>query len=74
VCRNNLREIRKARGLTQFALAKISNVSPADISKIENNLVKPYPAWRQRIAAALGMPEDKIFPGFEEADKENQAG
>lgn len=66
---NNLRKIRNERGLSQFALAKIADVTPADISKIENGLIKPFPAWRRKLASALELSERDIFPGFKEEVK-----
>ncbi len=57
-----LREIRLAQGLTQFELAKRSNVYPADISKIEAGIVRPYEKWRKALALALNVPEEALFP------------
>lgn len=58
---NNLKSIRKSKGLSQFELAKLANVTPSDISRIENNKIYPYPNWRKRISKALGVSEDKIW-------------
>lgn len=69
---NNLRKFRQEKGLTQFALAVESGVSPQDISKIENGITKPFPSWRRKLAAALGVPEAEIFPG--EVEVEQDAG
>lgn len=69
---NNLRKIRKARGLSQFDLAKMADVNPTDISAIENCKKFPYPAWRRRLSAALEVPENEVFPGFAEV-KQNDA-
>jgi putative transcriptional regulator len=69
---NNLRKIRKERGLSQFDLAKMADVNPTDISTIENCKKFPYPAWRRRLSAALEVPENEVFPGFAEV-KQNDA-
>jgi transcriptional regulator with XRE-family HTH domain len=58
---NKVKEIRESRGLSQFDLAKKANITPSDISRIENNKIFPYPQWRKRISEALEVPEDKIF-------------
>jgi ribosome-binding protein aMBF1 (putative translation factor) len=59
---NNLKEIRSSKGLSQFELAKLSNITPADISKIENNWICPFPGWRKRLASALKVRESDLFP------------
>lgn len=63
--KNSLREIRRRRGLSQLALAKRSNVSPNDISRIENGRVEAWPGWRKRLAKALSVPELEVFPAGE---------
>ena len=60
--KHRLAEIRKAQGVSQLALAKVTNIAPSDISRIENRRLLAYPAWRRRIARALGVPEAEIWP------------
>lgn len=60
--RNLLREVRKTRGISQLKLALMTGIAPTEISRIENNLLVPYPGWRKRLARALGESEDKLFP------------
>ena len=57
-----LQETRKQQGLTQLALSQRTNIHPNEISRIERGIIQPYPGWRRRIAAALGVPEDELFP------------
>lgn len=59
---NSLKEIRTSKELSQFDLAKIADITPADISRIENNKIYVYPNWRKRISEALQVPEEEIFP------------
>lgn len=59
---NRLREARKQKGISQFHLAVKANLYPSIISNIERGVWVAYPGWRQRIAAALEMPESEIFP------------
>lgn len=59
---NNLKVIRTSKGLSQFSLAKIANITPADLSRIENNKIYVYPKWRKRISEALQVPEKELFP------------
>jgi transcriptional regulator with XRE-family HTH domain len=59
---NLLKEIRNKRGLSQLSLAKLTNIAPGDISRIENGWIRPYAGWRKRLARALGVTEKEIFP------------
>lgn len=60
---NKLREYRKKAGLSQFDLAKLADVSPTEISRIETGVIRPFPAWRKRLAIALKADERELFPG-----------
>lgn len=59
---NLLKEIRNKRGLSQLSLAKLTNIAPGDISRIENGWIRPYAGWRKRLARALGVTEEELFP------------
>lgn len=59
---NLLKEIRAKRGFSQLTLAKLTNIAPSDISRIENGWVRPYAGWRKRLARALGVTERELFP------------
>ncbi|MBI4333028.1 MAG: helix-turn-helix transcriptional regulator [Chloroflexi bacterium] len=65
---NRIKVLRQERGLSQFALGKLADITPTDISRIENGMIHPYPGWRKRLAEALGVPEKELFP--EEAKNE----
>jgi transcriptional regulator with XRE-family HTH domain len=62
---NQLREIRTKKGFSQLTLAKLTNIAPSDISRIENGWVRPYAGWRIRLARALGVPQSELFPNDE---------
>jgi putative transcriptional regulator len=59
---SKLREVRKAKGLSQLRLSLVTSISPWEISRIENGWIKPYPGWRKRLARALGVTEEELFP------------
>ncbi|MCX6009222.1 MAG: helix-turn-helix transcriptional regulator [Chloroflexi bacterium] len=59
---NLLKEIRTKKGFSQLTLAKLTNIAPTDISRIENDWLRPYAGWRKRLAKALGVTEKEIFP------------
>ncbi len=59
---NRLKEVRTSKGFSQLTLAKLTNIAPGDISRIENDWLRPYPGWRKRLAKALGVSERELFP------------
>ena len=65
---NNLREVRKERGLSQLRLSFLTGIPPNEISRIENEWLKPYPGWRKRLARALGTTEFELFPTERQQD------
>ncbi|WP_347491159.1 helix-turn-helix domain-containing protein [Desulfoscipio sp. XC116] len=58
---NRVREIRKQKGLSQFGLAMAAEIHPSVISRIECEVWPPYPKWRRKLAAALGVSENELF-------------
>lgn len=65
---NLLKEIRAKRGFSQLTLAKLTNIAPSDISRIENGWVRPYAGWRKRLARALGVTERELFPEGQQSE------
>lgn len=59
---NNLKKVRTEKGFSQLTLAKLTNIAPTDISRIENGWLRPYAGWRKRLAKALGVNEKELFP------------
>jgi transcriptional regulator with XRE-family HTH domain len=57
-----LTEARTAAGLSQRALAEKAVVSPAAIGHLERGTRNPSRPMRRRLAAALGVPEEELFP------------
>ena len=64
--KNRVKEYRKKKGLSQFDLARLSNVDPSNLSKIENEKIIVYPGWKERISKALNEDVKTLFP--EEGD------
>ncbi|KHO62700.1 transcriptional regulator [Thermoanaerobacter sp. YS13] len=60
-----LRLLRKAKGLTQLQLAAMTGIHIPEIYKLERGLLRPYPVWKERIAAAFDYPLDKVDELFE---------
>lgn len=61
-----VREFRKARGITVADLASATGLSVGMLSKIENGAISPSLTTLQSVARALGVPITDLFRGFEE--------
>ena len=57
----NLRHQRKAKALTQAALAEAVGVSTEMISKVERGIAAPSFPLIEKLADALGVPEGVFF-------------
>jgi len=62
VIKNHLREWRVKKLMTQKELAKASGVSQVTISFIENQLSDPMNLTKQKLARALKVEVEQIFP------------
>ncbi len=62
---NNLRELRRRRGLTMWALAARSRVNPSLLSGIERHAYLPGEVVRARIAGALALQAAEIWPDLD---------
>ena len=69
--RNNLRELRGERGLTQAQLAETVGVSRKTINTIENRVFVPSTVLALQIAAVLGLSVHEVFE-LEEDDSVSQ--
>lgn len=67
---NNLKRIRKEKGVSQVKLCQLTLIAPSDISRIENGWLYPYAGWRKRFAKALGVSELELFPDGDKPKKE----
>ena len=56
---------RERRGWSRARLARMAEMSPAHVGQIElRRYPLVWPAWRQRLAQALGVDEAELFgPG-----------
>jgi transcriptional regulator with XRE-family HTH domain len=66
---------RQKRKWSQTTLAaRAGSMSAADISRIENGLLKPYPQQLARLARALKVPPDQLLePNDESAEDVREA-
>ena len=60
---SQLRIERKAQGLNVRQLARFADTTASTISRVERGLIAdPAPALQVRIAQALRVPQDRLFP------------
>jgi DNA-binding XRE family transcriptional regulator len=57
-----LRDARRRRGLSQGTLASAVDVSQQTISKIEAGRICPHDGLKVRLAQALDVPPEALFP------------
>lgn len=62
---------RKRRGLSQAQLARLADIHPATLSRLEAGKLFAYSGWRRRLERALGVPGDELF---EETDESGSGG
>jgi transcriptional regulator with XRE-family HTH domain len=59
---NRVRELRKSKGLSGYDLAILSGVIATSVYLIERGAKKPLRYEMDKIADALGLPVDVVFP------------
>lgn len=59
--RNNVKEIRESKLLTQSQLAQMMGVQPQTISNIENSRHRPRSITIRKLSIALGVPAEQLF-------------
>jgi transcriptional regulator with XRE-family HTH domain len=59
---NRLREIRVVKRITQFQLRLITGIHQSKISLIENGFIEPQDEEKEKLAKALGVSLEEIFP------------
>jgi transcriptional regulator with XRE-family HTH domain len=69
---NRLREIRFQRNLPQIQLALKTKIHFSTLSRIEHGYIKPTPEQKKKLAKALNVDEDWLFPPENEKSVENK--
>lgn len=59
---NRLKVIRADKRITQFKLGLLTGILQSKLSLIENSLIEPGDDEKQRLAEALGVKQEEIFP------------
>jgi putative transcriptional regulator len=63
--KNNLRSIRTEKKLSQVKLSVRTGIACTTISAIETGRIVPFNGWKTKLAEALGMSVEEIFPETE---------
>ncbi len=71
---NRLKVIRAEKKMTQFRLALISNITQSRLSYLENSLLEPTEEEKTRLARALAVTVEDIFPENQGKTKEASGG
>jgi len=67
---NNLRKIRKEKGLSGYDLQLLTYIPAREIYHIERGLKTPTPYEKTLISEGLNMPKGDIFPDDMQGNKE----
>jgi transcriptional regulator with XRE-family HTH domain len=59
---STLRAAREQRGLSIRQLHSLTRIATGRLSMLERHLVSANPSDRERLASALGMPAEALFP------------
>lgn len=59
---STLRIVRTISGLTAAELARLAEVDPVTIRRLEAGRCAPRAATAEKLASALGWPVDRLFP------------
>lgn len=59
---NRLREIRVIPRISQYVLSLKTGIPQSKISLFENNLLKPKMKEKKKLARALGVSLQQLFP------------
>jgi len=60
--KNDLKEIRKVKGVTLDELSRATGIHPPKLNRIENDLIEPSDDEIKKISEALRLSRKKIFP------------
>src|SRR5258708_35185597 len=71
---DKLRQIRRSRGMTQRALARVAHVTESYISRLENGAIAPGIDLVARLARALGTQSGELLPSAEVPDDISRGG
>jgi transcriptional regulator with XRE-family HTH domain len=58
---SRLRTERNLRGWSLTRVGGLTQIAPADLSKLERGKLPAYAGWRKRLARAYRMSEEELF-------------
>ena len=66
---NPMKRVRILAGISQVELARRVGRSGSWVSLVERGYLRPFPAMRARIAKALRVPVEELWPEGEPSDE-----
>ena len=64
--KNNLAQLMKIKGITGLKLYELTGIAPCTISNLKNEKMVPFKSWKTRIAIALDVKPEVLFPEGDE--------
>ena len=65
--KNNIRELRNKKGISQSCLSRMIGVAEPSLSQVERGQRLPWPRLKREIARVLKVTQKELFP--DEFDK-----
>jgi len=56
---------RKKKNWTQTELARRAGLDTPTVNRLETGMTKPYPGWKKKLGAALGVDPELLFQEVE---------
>lgn len=60
--RNNIRELRSRKGISQSCLSRMIGVAEPSLSQVERGQRQPWPRIKREIARVLNVTQKELFP------------
>ena len=61
-----LKEVMKERGISQSKMARLADINNSQFNRAYNGHIPYFKGWKERIAKALELSEEELFPKEEE--------
>jgi len=61
--------IRQKRGWSQAELARKAEIGEANLSRLEQGKIFPYPGWKRKLGDALGVDPEILFQEVKHNDE-----
>ncbi len=66
----NIRNYLQEQGISILELSRNAKIAPSDLCQALDGKRPFFPNWRKRVAQALNIPEDELFPEYTQKEGE----